>query len=96
MQAMTKPSSAHRRLAYRFLCKTVLGASIGKLTDALRHGEDSETLTFLLRGGHLSVPDRIERGLWPHPPMKLSDVANHLAGILQEEEWFPRKWHPHV
>jgi len=49
-----------------------------------------------LRGGHISIPDRIERGLWPHPPMKLPDVVTHLAGILMDEHWFPCEWHPHL
>lgn len=44
----------------------------------------------------MGMADRIERGLWPHPPMKLSEVANHLAMILSEEHWFPHKWHPHL
>jgi hypothetical protein len=57
---------------------------------------DSETLTFLLRGGHLSMPERIERGLWPHPPLRFSDVARHLASVLVSETWFPREWKPAV
>lgn len=55
---------------------------------------DSETLTFLLRGGHLNMPERIERDLWPHPPLKFSDVVSHLAGILESERWFPSEWKP--
>ena len=57
---------------------------------------DPESLKFLLRGGHINMPDRIERGLWPHPPMELSEVVKHLAGILANEHWFPREWHPHL
>lgn len=57
---------------------------------------DSETLTFLLRGGRISMPERIERGLWPHPPLKYSDVVRHLAHVLKSERWFPREWHPAV
>jgi hypothetical protein len=57
---------------------------------------DSETLTFLLRGGHLNMPERIERGLWPHPPLKFSDVVRHLAQIIKSEKWFPREWKPAV
>src|SRR5438105_1843699 len=57
---------------------------------------DSETLTFLLRGGHLNMPERIERGLWPHPPLKLSDVVRHLAQVLKSENCFPREWKPAV
>jgi len=57
---------------------------------------DSETLTFLLRRGHLNMPERIERGLWPHPPLRYSDVVRHLAQVLRSEKWFPREWNPAV
>ena len=57
---------------------------------------NSETLTFLLRGGRLNMPERIERSLWPHPPLKYSDVVRHLAQILKSEKWFPREWKPAV
>ena len=55
---------------------------------------DSETLTFLLRGGHLNMPERIKRGLWPHPPLKYSEVVRHLARVLESEKWFPHEWKP--
>jgi hypothetical protein len=57
---------------------------------------DSDTLTFLLRGGHLNMTERTERGLWPHPPLKLSEIVRHLAKILQSEKSFPREWIPAV
>ncbi len=57
---------------------------------------DADTLTFLLRGGHLNMPERIERGLWPHPPIKLADVVRQLVSILETDQWFPRKWKPAV
>lgn len=57
---------------------------------------DSETLTFLLRGGHLNVPDRIKRGLWPHPPIQFADVLERLTAILVSERWFPCEWQPAV
>jgi hypothetical protein len=53
---------------------------------------DSETLTFLLRGEHLNMPERIERGLWPHPPLSFFDIVRHLAKVLESEKWFPREW----
>jgi hypothetical protein len=53
---------------------------------------DSATLTSLLRGEHLDMATRIERGLWPHPPLKLTDVLAHLVAVLQSEKWFPREW----
>jgi hypothetical protein len=55
---------------------------------------DKETLTFLLRGGHLNMPDRISRGAWPHPPLKFDDLVQHLVSILKTERWFPRAWEP--
>ena len=53
-----------------------------------------EILTFLVRGGKIRMPDRIESGLWPHPPLK-SEVEHHLCGILRPQRWFPHEWHPH-
>ena len=53
---------------------------------------DKETLTFLLRFGHISMSERIERGLWPHPPLKFSEVVKHLADVIQHERWFPCEW----
>ena len=57
---------------------------------------DSETLTFLLRGGHISMPDRIKRGLWPHSPLRFCDVVEQLVSVLENERWFPVAWHPHT
>ena len=42
------------------------------------------------------MPERIERGLWPHPPLKFSAVVGHLAQVLKSEKWFPREWKPAV
>ena len=57
---------------------------------------DADTLTYLLRGGHLSMSERIERGIWPHEPLKFSVVVRHLANILEAEKWFPVEWQPPV
>jgi hypothetical protein len=57
---------------------------------------DSETLKSLLRGEHLSMPERINRGAWPHPPLKLSDLVVHLSKVIESEKWFPREWKPTV
>ena len=38
------------------------------------------------------MPDRISRGLWPHPPLKFADVLDHLATILESGQWFPCEW----
>jgi len=56
---------------------------------------DEETLTMLLRGEHINMPARIERGLWPHPPLRFADVLAHLARLLPQHRWFPREWQPH-
>jgi len=57
---------------------------------------DDETLLFLLKGGHLSMPDRIARGAWPHPPLSFAAVANYLATVPEQNEvWFPYQWEPH-
>lgn len=56
---------------------------------------DSETLTFLLRGGHINMPDRLSRGLWPHAPLSFSEVFDHLSMLLEANKWFPREWRPH-
>ncbi len=53
---------------------------------------DSETLTLLLRQGHLDMKTRIERGIWPHPPLKYDDVLQHLIKVIEKETWFPRIW----
>lgn len=56
---------------------------------------DDATLLFLLKGGHLNMPDRIARGLWPHPPLTLDAVTDFLAGVLESgEPWFPRQFRP--
>lgn len=57
---------------------------------------DGETLLFLLKGGHLSMPDRIARGVWPHAPLTLDYIADYLAIVLEQgEAWFPYRWDPH-
>jgi hypothetical protein len=55
---------------------------------------DENTLLFLLRGGHLSMSDRIEKGLWPHPPLKYSDVVECVTKAVELETWFPLEWKP--
>ena len=52
-----------------------------------------EILTFLVRGRKIGMPDRSERRLCPHPPMKLSEVEQLLAGILGTKHRFPRECH---
>ncbi len=54
---------------------------------------DNETLIFLLKGGHMNIPDRISRGLWPHPPIPFHTCVNAIVAYLAENEWFPYEWH---
>ena len=56
---------------------------------------DSESLTYLLCGGHYNVPDRISRGIWPHPPLEFEEVVKHLAHVIVEHPWFPYQPEPH-
>jgi hypothetical protein len=56
---------------------------------------DEGTLTMLLRGEHVSMPGRIERGMWPHPPLSFSEVLAQLTRLLHEHRWFPREWQLH-
>ena len=55
---------------------------------------DTESLDYLLRGGHYNVPDRIVRGIWPHPPMKMADLVSHIKSTLDRNRWFPYEWIP--
>ena len=40
------------------------------------------------------MPERLARGIWPHPPLELSQLVALIADCLAEEEWFPRCWEP--
>ncbi len=55
---------------------------------------DEESLTEILSGRHFSVPERIERGLWPHAPLRLKDVIAHLSALIQTRPWFPKAFRP--
>ena len=57
---------------------------------------DDETLTFLLRHGHLDQQELLKRDIDSSQPLKFNDVVNHLAKVLQTEKWFPRFWEPEV
>jgi hypothetical protein len=56
---------------------------------------DNESLTYLLRGGHYNVPERIARGIWPHPPLQFETLVEHLAQLIRKERWFPYERKPH-
>lgn len=53
---------------------------------------DADTLTELLSGKHLSMAERTARGVWPHPPLRFSEVVHHLARVIESCQWFPRPW----
>jgi len=39
------------------------------------------------------MPERFERGIWPHPPLALNNLIDYLANVLEEGEcWFPYQW----
>ena len=46
-----------------------------------------EILTFLVRGGKISMPDHIKRGLWPHLPMT-EEVFSHPEAAAYSVEWY--------
>src|SRR5258705_119017 len=50
-----------------------------------------DILTFLLRGGILNVDERKAKGLWPNETLRYSEVLDHLVGVIQREEWFPKR-----
>ena len=56
---------------------------------------DEETLTILLRGGHINMSKRIARGAWPHSPLTVGEVLPHLTKLIQQHQWFPREYQPH-
>ena len=58
------------------------------------NGIDDETLTFLLKHGHLDQQELLKRGIDPYQSLKYADVVDHLAKVLQTEKWFPRYWEP--
>lgn len=53
---------------------------------------DSESLDCLLRGGRYNVPDRIARGIWPHAPLRMTDLVAHIVAALDRASWFPHQW----
>jgi hypothetical protein len=50
---------------------------------------DPDTMTHLLRGGNIDMPERIQRGIWPHPPIPLKEVEKHLVRVIKHMTWFP-------
>lgn len=50
---------------------------------------DKDSLTEILSGHHLNMPERVARGIWPHPPLRFGDLVRHLAEIVSSQQWFP-------
>ena len=38
------------------------------------------------------MEERVSRGAWPHPPLKLEDLVQQVAALIQVEAAFPRPW----
>jgi hypothetical protein len=52
---------------------------------------DRNALILLLQGHHFNMAERIERGIWPHPPLRLAEVLAILTDCIRNNEWFPRE-----
>jgi hypothetical protein len=53
---------------------------------------DSEIIIYLLKGGHINIQEREERGIWPHPPLLFTDLLDELVKYLETHKWFPQEW----
>jgi hypothetical protein len=53
---------------------------------------DSEVIIHLLKGGSISIQEREEIGIWPHPPLLFRDLVDELVKYLATNKWFPREW----
>jgi len=47
-----------------------------------------------MRGEHINMPERLARGVWPHPPLNLSEVLTHLTKLISHHRLFPHEWQP--
>jgi hypothetical protein len=57
---------------------------------------DPTLLERLLRGGHVDMEERISLGAWPHPPLKLDELIDVVASLIDRDAVFPRPWEPAV
>jgi hypothetical protein len=55
---------------------------------------DANSLIEILSGRHFNMAERIERGIWPHPPLRFDDLVEQLAEVVSVQLWFPREFRP--
>jgi len=53
---------------------------------------DKDNLLFLLKGGHIDMPMRVAKKLWPHPPLLLSECIGVILDFLKSNKFFPVPW----
>ena len=53
---------------------------------------DNNELLFLLKGGHMDMPTRIAKELWPHSPILLSECIDVILDYLESNKYFPVPW----
>jgi hypothetical protein len=53
---------------------------------------NQEILLFLLKGGHIDMQVRIEKGIWPHPSLKLKECIIAIVNALNQDKCFPYPW----
>lgn len=52
---------------------------------------DEETLIHL-EGGHIPMPERLSKGIWPYPPLPFEALVPMIRVRLDIDGWFPRRW----
>lgn len=53
---------------------------------------NTETLLTLLKGDHINMDVRIEKKIWPHPPLKMSELVKVIVDYLKFNKTFPYEW----
>ena len=69
-----------------------------KIIDSLAEipSMDEDSLAYLLSGGHYNMEQRIEKGIWPHPPIPIQECIDVIRKRLDRERFFPRPYEPPV
>ena len=55
---------------------------------------DEESLLYLLSGGHYNMEQRLERGIWPHPPIPIQECIEVIQRWLDRNRFFPHPYEP--